>query len=217
MSKIVGVIVPGLMLFGMSAVLAHGPVRQKVVEKIQIDAAPDVVWGAIKNFGELAWLPGVKSTDSSNLQNGDGECTKNARNQSVWVGKGEDANTASTPCAIRTVTLDDSNTIKEVIKSYSNEEMAYAYKISKMSTVKTIRYSGQEVAISTVPVTNYSASIVVKDNRKGGSEVIWKAGFYRGYMNNNPPPELTEKVAVDAVTGIFRKGLANLKILAEGK
>ncbi|MGH8552703.1 MAG: SRPBCC family protein, partial [Methylococcales bacterium] len=96
-------------------------------------------------------------------------------------------------------------------------DMEYAYKITNMSTVKTIQYSGEEVAITAVPVSNYSASIRVKDDAKGGSEVTWKAGFYRGYMNNNPPPELTEQVAVDAVTAIFKKGLTNLKTIAEGK
>ncbi|MGR9105320.1 MAG: SRPBCC family protein [Gammaproteobacteria bacterium] len=216
MRKLSRALVPGLLLLSAGVVLAHGPVRQKVVEKIQINAAPDVVWAAIKNYGDMAWLPGVKSTDSTNLPEGDGDCEENSKNESVWVGQGGDLASATTPCAVRTLTLDDGGTIVETIKTYDSKKMLYAYKISEMSTVKTIQHSGEEVAITTLPVSNYSASIMVKD-KKGGSEVMWKAAFYRGYMNNNPPPELTEEVAVEAISGIFKKGLSNLKTIVEGK
>ncbi|MGH8549916.1 MAG: SRPBCC family protein [Methylococcales bacterium] len=211
------VMVLGLLMLTSSVAFAHGPVRQKVVEKINIAAAPDVVWGAIKNFGDMAWLPGVKSTDSANLPAGDGKCEKNSTNERVWVGTEEKSGAGTTPCATRTLTLDGGGTIEEVIKDYSNKKMEYAYKISKMSTVKTIQYSGEEVVITALPVSNYSATIQVKEGKQGGCEVIWKAAFYRGYMNNNPPPELTEEVAVNAVTGVFQKGLGNLKTTAEGK
>ncbi|MCI0733213.1 MAG: SRPBCC family protein [Methylococcaceae bacterium] len=217
MRKLLRIVIPGLLLVTTSVAFAHGPVRKKVVEKINIGAAPDVVWGTIKNFGDMAWLPGVKSTDSANLPAGDGECEENSKSELVWVGTGEKSGTGSTPCATRTLTLDEGGTIEEVIKDYSSEKMEYAYKISKMSTVKTIQYSGEEVAITTLPVSNYSATIQVKEDKKGGSEVTWKAAFYRGYMKNNPPPELTEDVAVNAVTGVFKKGLGNLKTIAEGK
>lgn len=217
MIKLLRVVIPGCMLLSAAVAFAHGPVRQKVVEKIKIDAAPDVVWGAINNFGDMKWLPQVQATDSANLPAGDGDCEENTKNEMVWVGKGEDVGTAATPCATRTLTLDNGSSIEEVIKKYDSKKMLYAYKISDMSTVTTIQYSGEEVAIKALPVSNYSANIMVKDDRKGGSEVIWQAAFYRGYMNNNPPPELTEEVAVNAVTGIFQNGLANLKTIVEGK
>ena len=41
-----------------AAALAHGPSRQKVVEKIEIDAPPAKVWAIVGNFGDLSWLPG---------------------------------------------------------------------------------------------------------------------------------------------------------------
>lgn len=217
MRKSLGVMVAVLLLLTTGVVFAHGPVRQKVIEKIEIGAAPDVVWGKIKNFGDMAWLPGVKSTDSANLPAGDGECEKSAKNEQVWVASGEKADTATAPCAMRTLALENGGTIDEVIKDYDSEKMEYGYKITKMSAVKTIKHSGEEVAIPALPVSNYSASIQVKDNKNGGSQVIWKAGFYRGYMKNNPPAELNEEVAVNAVTGTFKKGLENLKTLAEGK
>ncbi len=198
----------------VSLAAAHGPVRQKVVEKIDIDAAPAAVWAKLKDFGEMSWLPPVKSVAAENLPGSDGKCQENDSNVFVWVGKGGGVDA---PCAIRVLTLNDGRTISETIKKYSDEKMKYSYRISDMSTVVTIKYSGEDVPIKAVPVTNYSAMIMVKDNKKGGSEVTWKSGFYRGYMNNNPPPELTEEVAVEAVTNLFKSGLGNLKKVVEGK
>jgi len=43
-------------------VFAHGPSRQKVVESIEIDAAPDKVWGIISEFCSIKdWNSGIKS------------------------------------------------------------------------------------------------------------------------------------------------------------
>ena len=43
------------------------------------------------------------------------------------------------------------------------------------------------------------------------STVEWKGAFYRGYANNDPPPELSDEAAVKAVAGAYKAGLANLK------
>ena len=48
-----------------AAALAHGPSRQKVVEKIEIDAPPAKVWAIVGNFGDLSWLPGVAKTEGT--------------------------------------------------------------------------------------------------------------------------------------------------------
>ncbi|MEE9354681.1 MAG: SRPBCC family protein [Methylococcaceae bacterium] len=166
---------------------AHGPVRQKVKEKIKIDAAPDKIWSIIKDFGDISWLPAVSKT------------THDGGNK-----KG----------ATRVLTLKDGGTISEELKKYKEDKMEYAYKITDMSTVKTIKHSGADVDIKVLPVSNYAATITVK--KKGsGSEVTWKAGFYRGYMNNKPPAELNEDAANSAVTAVFKEGLENLKKLAE--
>ena len=65
-------------------------------------------------------------------------------------------------------------------------------------------------------MNNYSSTITVKDNG-GKSEVEWKGAFYRGFMNNDPPPELTDEAGIKAVTGIYKSGLEALKAKAEGK
>ena len=41
--------------------------------------------------------------------------------------------------------------------------------------------------------------------------VEWRGAFYRGFMNNDPPPELNDEAAKKAVSGVYRAGLDALK------
>lgn len=181
-------------LLGLSAMFmftavanAHGPVRQKAEEEITINAPAEKVWSIIKNYDDMSWLPGIKSTTADKGN-----------------GKG----------SIRVLTLKDGGTITEELKKYDEKKMSYAYKITDMSTAKTITHAGAEEKVPVLPVDNYAASIEVED--KGGSALVsWKAGYYRAYMNNNPPEEMNEDAANNAVTAILKSGLANLKTLSE--
>ena len=92
--------------------------------------------------------------------------------------------------------------------------MSYSYKITDMSTAKTITHAGAEEKVPVVPVGNYSATITVEPHG-ASSSVHWKAGYYRAYTNNNPPDEMNETAANTAIKGIFTSGLTNLKALAE--
>lgn len=176
-----------LFLFVATGAFAHGPVRQKVKQDITINAPAEKVWSIIKNYDDMSWLPAIAGTQ------GDGGNKKGAT---------------------RVLTLKDGGTITEELKKYDDKKMTYAYKIKDMSTAKTITHSGQEEAVPVLPVSNYAASIMVK--AKGDkSVVIWQAGYYRAYMNNNPPAEMNEEAANNAVNGIFKAGLENLKALAE--
>lgn len=180
--------VASIALFMFSAVAAaHGPVRQKLDEEIQINAAPEKVWALIKDFDNMSWHPGVAGV------------------------KGEGGNSKG---ATRVLTLKDGGTITEELKKYDEKAMEYKYKITDMSVVKTITHSGQEEPVKVLPVTDYSAGISV-EAQGGGSKVTWNAAFYRGYMNNNPPPELNEDAANAAVGKVLKDGLENLKKLAE--
>jgi carbon monoxide dehydrogenase subunit G len=176
-----------LLLVFASAVSAHGPVRQKAEEEITINAPAEKVWSIIKDYGDMAWFPAVKS---------------------VTVDKG------NTKGSIRVLSLRDGGTITEELKKYDDKKMSYAYKITDISSAKTITHAGAEEKVPVLPVDNYAASIEVE--AKGSSSVVsWKAGYYRAYMNNNPPAEMNEEAANTAVTGLLKEGLANLKTLAE--
>jgi hypothetical protein len=104
---------------------------------------------------------------------------------------GNDAN------ATRTLTLKSGGTIAEKLDTYDAAKMLYKYEIT-------------DVDVKVLPVKNYSSSLSVKgDGAK--STVEWKGAFYRGYMNNDPPPERNDEAAVKAVSGVYRAGLDALK------
>lgn len=172
-----------LMLFLFATVAtAHGPVRGKLTATVSIDAPAEKVWAVISNYADMSWLPPVKSSEADNGNN-DG--------------------------SIRILTLVDGNKITEELKDYSAEKMTYKYKITDMSSVKTIKHAGQDEDVPVVPVENYAATLTVKG--KGSKSIVtWVATYYRGYVNNNPPAELNEEAADEAVTGIFKAGLTNL-------
>ena len=101
--------------------------------------------------------------------------------------------------ATRTLVLgeDDGPTIDEVLYKFSDEKRSYSYRIT-------------EVAVETLPVTNYSSHLTVKDGEDGGSLVEWRGAFYRGYPNNDPPEHLNDQAAIAAVTAVYEAGLKGL-------
>lgn len=97
----------------------------------------------------------------------------------------------------RTLVLESGDKIEETLIKYDSDKKMYKYEITK-------------VDVKVVPVSNYSAMIsVTGDGDK--STVKWKGAFYRGYVNNDPPPELNDEAAVKAVTGVYKSGLDALK------
>ena len=185
--KKITLIVSVLLSFFTTVANAHGPVRQKAEEQITINAPAEKVWSIIQNFGDMSWHPDIFNTTS------------------------EGGNKKG---ATRVLTLKDGGTIKEELKKYDETKMSYAYKITEMSTAKTIIHAGAEEKVPVLPVDNYSATIEVE--AKGDTSVVnWTAGYYRAYTNNNPPAEMNEEAANAAVAAVLKTGLINLKTLAE--
>ena len=54
-----------LLLFFSTSLNAHGPSRQKVSEKIQINADVNKVWNVVKNFKEFKWNNDIKSCSAN--------------------------------------------------------------------------------------------------------------------------------------------------------
>lgn len=85
---------------------AHGPVRHKVVESIEINATPDAVWALVSNFAKPeVWLPPVAGT------------TETGGNE---VG------------ATRELTLKKGGVIKEELKKFDAEKKTLGYKITEV-------------------------------------------------------------------------------------
>src|SRR5438105_12904116 len=97
--------------------------------------------------------------------------------------------------ATRRLTLADGATVDEELYKFDAEKMSYSYRITA-------------VDVKVLPVTNYSSTITVSAGADGkGSVVEWNGAFYRGFPNNEPPPELSDEAAIKAVTDLYHDGL----------
>src|SRR3954471_4821458 len=101
--------------------------------------------------------------------------------------------------ATRRLTLATGATVDEELYKYDAEKMTYSYRITA-------------VDVKVLPVTNYSYTLTVTPSADGkGSSLEWAGAFYRGFPNNDPPPELSDEAAVKAVSGLYKVGLEALK------
>lgn len=164
---------PALALAG--AACAHGPTRQKVTEKVTINAPADVVWARIRNFDALKdWHPAVAESPASNGNN---------------------------EGSVRQLKLRGGGALTETLEAYDDAKKRYSYRAKDGGAL---------------PVTNYTSTISV--TAEGSASVVeWRGAFYRGYPNNDPPPDQNDEAAIRAVTGVYQAGLANLKKLVEGR
>jgi mxaD protein len=166
---------------------AHGPTRQQVKESVFINAAPEKVWEMVSDFSGLHnWHPAVASTEMT---------SDNIR--------------------VLTLKADGNPTITEELDKVDNEKMMMIYTIEEMSVVNTITFNSKDTPYYTLPVNNYKAWLTVKA-KDGGSEVTWKAKFYRSFMDNPPVPEgQSDADAVAAIKNVATSGLNNLKAILE--
>jgi carbon monoxide dehydrogenase subunit G len=115
--------------------------------------------------------------------------------QSVTVSNGNEVD------SLRTIKLKSGGDIVEVLEAWSDAERKFSYRMKSPGPV---------------PVSNYTATFSVKAGEAAGSTLVeWRGAFYRGYPNNDPPPDQNDDAAVAAITGIYKAGLDNLKTLAE--
>ena len=103
--------------------------------------------------------------------------------------------------SVRIVKIKGGGEITETLEAMDDAQMMYKYRAKDGGAL---------------PVTNYTSTIKVSD-AGGKAQVEWRGAFYRGFPNNDPPPEQNDEAAVKAVTGVYQGGLANLKKLVEGK
>jgi hypothetical protein len=158
----------------------------------------------------LALVPAAASAHGPSRQKVDETVEINASPDKVWkvIGNFQDMSWhpavtklegagGNDPNATRVLTLKSGGTISEKLIQNDPAKMLYKYEIT-------------DVDVKVLPVKNYSSSISVKGDG-GKSTVEWRGAFYRGFMNNDPPPELNDEAAKKAVTGVYRAGLDALK------
>lgn len=107
---------------------AHGPSRQKVIEKIEINAAPDKVWAIISDYCSIAeWSPMIKS------------CT---------ADKGSEIG------SIRTIELDNGEKIKEKLYKLDAEKKKMLYAMQQLEKGRLIKGLPIATLSSTITVTD---------------------------------------------------------------
>lgn len=78
----------------------------------------------------------------------------------------------------------------------------------------TIGFMTNDEDLKTLPVEGYSSTFTLTA-AGAKTNVEWKGAFYRGYMNNDPPPELSDAAATKAVIAYQKAGLDALKAKLE--
>jgi mxaD protein len=158
---------------------AHGPTPQKISQAVDIEAAPERVWAAIKDFGGISrWHPALRASK---------------------------ADKGNAPGSTRTLTFKTGGKLTEGLDEYDAAAHSYAYRMG-------------EGNLKALPLSSYSASIAVLPGAApGSSRVEWNARGYRGDTSNEPPEELSDAAAVEAISGFMRSGLDALKHKLEGR
>lgn len=101
----------------------------------------------------------------------------------------------------RTLTFKTGGVVTDKVMAYTPE-------------TKYFSFMTDEVDLKTMPVSGYSSYFTLTD-MGGKTKVEWKGAFYRGYVNNDPPPELSDAAAIAAVTAYQKRGLEALKAKIE--
>ena len=157
-------------------VFGHGPSRQKVNEKIEINANPEKVWGIVKNFMKYDWNSSIQKVIAENNEVG----------------------------AERKLEFDGGKFVKQKLEKLDE-------------TKKLISWRIVETSNEIMPVNSYAAKIFVKESKNGKTLVNYKAGFYRGFMGNDPPESLNDENSKKKVAIFIKNSLKGLKSIAESK
>lgn len=72
--------------------------------------------------------------------------------------------------------------------------------------IRRLRYMITQVDPAVLPVTNY-ASILQVNDVDGKAELVWRAGYYRGFPNNDPPADQNDDAATAAVEAVYQAGI----------
>lgn len=157
----------------------------------------------------LALLAGVAEAHGPSRQKTTQEVTLNATPDAVWAVIGNyndlswypgvaavDAPAGNTKDGTRTVTLDNGTVLTEELTKYDATKRIMAF-----------RRTADDVVL--LPATNFSTVMTVKDV-DGKALVEFRGAYYRGFPNNNPPPDLSDEAATAAVNAFYQVGIAAL-------
>ena len=161
-------------------------------------------------------LPGIAAAHGPSRQKASETITINAAPEKVWAvieNFGDfswqpqvamtDAAKGNEKGSVRTLGFKSGGMMEEELSKYDAAKMSYSTFIGHVDT-------------DILPATNYSSTITVKPAEGGAkSDVTWRAAFYRGYPNNDPPANLNDEASIKGVEAFITEGLENLKKIVE--
>ncbi|UTD26591.1 SRPBCC family protein [Bradyrhizobium sp. WD16] len=106
--------------------------------------------------------------------------------------------------AEREITLKKGGVLKEGLDEYDAASFKYSYRMS-------------DPDLEALPVSSYSITFAIEPAAGGASNVKWSARLYRGDTGNEPPEELDDDAARNAMSKFLRAGLEGLKKKIEDK
>jgi mxaD protein len=106
--------------------------------------------------------------------------------------------------AVREITLRKGGVVTESLDEYDPQQMKLSYRMSDPN-------------LDALPISSYSATLAVKPAAGGGSEVQWYGRLYRGDTSNEPPDNLNDDAAREAMTTFLKDGLQGLAKKLQGK
>lgn len=109
--------------------------------------------------------------------------------------------TNNTVGAVRLLTLKGGGTIKEKLLAFDESGHRYRYAIID----------------GVLPVSRYSSTFVVTAVGPEKTLVTWSGKFKRKNVDDSSAANDADKVALDAITGVYTGGLDNLKKMVESK
>ncbi|AUC99652.1 MxaD protein [Bradyrhizobium sp. SK17] len=136
----------------------------------------------------------------------------NAPPSAVWAIAGDYAGVSKWNSELKTST----GTNKKRVMTFKNGEMLEEEVDEYDPAHMTYTYRMLNPNLKALPASSYSATLVVTPGKQGGSQVEWYAHVYRGDTENEPPEELNDAAAKQALARLFRAGLDGIKAMAEG-
>ncbi len=107
----------------VSLAAAHGPTRQKVTEKVTIDAPAEAVWARVKNFDALKdWHPAVAESPAS---------------------------AGNTEGSVRSLKLQGGGALEETLESYDDAKMKFSYRAKDGGALPVTNYTSTLQVTST--------------------------------------------------------------------
>lgn len=105
------------------------------------------------------------------------------------------------PGAVRHLDIKGGGYVNEELLHYSGKDHSYSYRILD----------------SVLPVSDYHSTLHVTAAGAGKSVVTWTGTFKRKDLSSKPADDANDKAATDAISGVYKSGLDNLKQSLEAK